>query len=67
MPFLSLNAMEKILKACGAKRVGEDAKKYLREVLEEYAIQIGRKAIEFAKHAGRATVRASDIKLAVRT
>ncbi len=62
--ILPLAAMEKLLKACGAPRVSEDAKAALKDVLEEHGEQIGRKAVEMARHAGRKTVKAQDIKLA---
>ena len=64
--LLSLSAMEQILKKAGASRVSEDAKASLREVLEEYGVQIAEDAARFAKHSGRKTVKASDVKLAFR-
>ena len=62
--ILPLAAMEKLLKKAGAARVSEDAKDALREQLEDAAQQIGIKAIQFAQHSGRKTVKAVDIKLA---
>jgi len=61
---LSLLSMERILKEVGAERVGEDAKAALREVLEERALEIAKRAVALAKHADRTTVKAADIKLA---
>ena len=61
---ISLSAMEKILKRVGAERVSEEAKLALRDVIEENAEQIGSRSIKNALHAGRKTIRASDIKLA---
>ena len=63
---LALAAMEKILKAAGAKRVSEDAKEALREVLEAASRKIGTRATEIAEHAGRTTIKAEDIRLAAR-
>ena len=63
---LPLAAMERLLKRMGAERVSEDAKEALRDVLEEYAEKIGSEAKSLAKHARRKTVRAEDIRLAVK-
>jgi len=63
---LPLAAMEKLLKKAGAPRVAEDAKEALRDALETYAEEIGRKAVELATHTGRKTVKAVDIKLALK-
>lgn len=62
--LLPLAAMEKLLKAAGAERVSEDAKEALRDVLEERAAEVGKRASELAIHADRKTVRSEDIKLA---
>jgi histone H3/H4 len=58
--------MEKLLKHAGADRVSEDAKEKLRDVLEEYSFELGKRATEFAAHANRKTVRGSDIHLATK-
>jgi len=63
---LSLSGMEKLLKKAGAERVSDTGKAALRDALEEYSRVIGEKAIRFAKHSGRKTVKAEDIKLAVK-
>ncbi len=62
--ILPLAAMEKLLKKAGAGRVSEDAKDALREYLEEVAAGLGVKAIKFAQHSGRKTVKGADVKLA---
>ena len=59
-------AMEKILKKVGAARVSDEAKEKFREVLEEIAEEIGEKAVRLAGHAGRKTVKGSDIKEATK-
>jgi DNA-binding protein len=64
--ILPLAAMEKLLKKCGAARVSEDAKDMLKNILEEYGEEIGKKAIKAAEHAGRKTIKAVDIKLALK-
>ena len=64
--ILPLAAMEKLLKKCGASRVSEDAKIAMKEILEQYGEQIGEKAVRFAQHSGRKTVKADDVKLATK-
>lgn len=59
-------AMEKILKNAGASRVSDDAKDALKSALEEIAAEISARAIKFSEHAGRKTVKASDIQLALK-
>ena len=65
--LLPLAAMEKIMKQCGAERVSDKAKAALKEVIEEKAEEISLKAIKLANHAGRKTIKAGDIKLAVKS
>lgn len=64
--LLPLAAMEKVLKQCGAERVSDKAKTALKDVVEEKAQNIAEKAVRLANHAGRKTIKASDIKLAVK-
>lgn len=59
-------AMEKLLKKAGAPRVSASAKEKFQEVLEEYALIVGEKAIRFAQHAKRKTIKASDIREATK-
>ena len=56
----------RIIKNAGGQRVSEDAEVALDKVLEEWAEDVSRQAVKLAKHAGRKTVNASDIELAVK-
>lgn len=64
--IMPLATMEKVMNEAGAERVSEDAKMELRRILEEYASDIAIRAIKFADHAGRKTIRPEDIKLALK-
>ena len=64
--LLPLAAMEKLLKQGGAERVSDKAKVALKNVIEDIAQDIASKSIKLAVHAGRKTVKAEDIKLAVK-
>ncbi len=61
-----MNPMGRILKNAGAPRVSLDAKKALAKSLEEYGENISKHAVLLAKHAKRATVKVSDIELALK-
>ncbi len=61
---IQLAPMDKLLRRAGAYRVSKSAKEALRNLLENYAIEIGKKAVKFAKHANRSTVKGVDIALA---
>lgn len=63
---ISTAAVHRLIKKGGAGRIGDDAAEELRKVMEEVAIRVGKEALELASHAGRKTVRAEDIRLAVK-
>ena len=63
--ILPIAPAEKLIRAGGGERVGDSAARALAEALEEIGKRIGARAVRYARHAGRKTVTAEDIKLAV--
>ena len=63
---ISNAAIHRLIEKAGAPRVGDDAVEELKIILEEVAVKISREALELASHAGRKTVKAGDIRLAVK-
>lgn len=55
----------RIMKNAGAQRVSGDAVDYFLSAIEDYGTSIASRANDLARHAGRKTVKASDIKLAM--
>ena len=56
----------RIIKNAGGQRISVDAEKALEKILEQWAEDESRQAVKLAKHAGRKTIKASDIELAVK-
>ena len=56
----------RLITKAGAQRVSADAMNTLAEILTDIAEDIGERAVKIAKHSGRKTVKAGDIKLAVK-
>ena len=65
-PILPLAPVDRLIRKSGAKRVSDSAKLALAEVLEDFSEKVAVKAMRLAMHAGRKTVTAADIKLAMR-
>ncbi len=56
--------MHKLIKRAGAARVSEESALALGNALEEIGLKVAKEAIDFARHAGRKTVKARDIEIA---
>ena len=56
--------VKRIIQEAGAERVSADAVDALVEFLEDYAEEVSKKAVSYAKYAKRKTVKGEDIALA---
>jgi histone H3/H4 len=64
MTELSLSAVERIIKKGGADRISADATETLAILMEEYGVFLSKEAKKMSDHAGRKTLRGSDIRMA---
>ena len=62
----SISKMKEMIKNQGNKRVSEDSAEKLGDVLEMFAGDVAEEAVGIAEDNGRKTVRAEDIKEALR-
>lgn len=62
----SISKMKEMIKSQGDKRVSEDSADELRTILETFAGDIAEEAIAIAREDDRKTVRAEDIREALK-
>ncbi|ADC65938.1 Transcription factor CBF/NF-Y/histone domain protein [Ferroglobus placidus DSM 10642] len=65
MAELPLAPVDRLIRKAGAERVSEEAVVKMVEILEDYALQVAKKAVEIARHSKRKTIKAEDIKVAL--
>ncbi|KXA93486.1 histone [candidate division MSBL1 archaeon SCGC-AAA259J03] len=65
MGELPVAAVDRIIRRAGGQRVSEGAAVELAEVLEEKGLEIAKEAAKLSEHAGRKTVRDTDVRLAL--
>lgn len=62
----SISKMKEMIKSQGDKRVSEESAEELRTILETFSGDIAEEGIAIANEDGRKTVRAEDIRKALR-
>ena len=65
MAEITLASIDRVMKKAGVSRISNSGKEILRQLLESYGGEIASRAVAFAKHAKRKTVRAEDVSLAI--
>lgn len=64
MAILPISAVERLIRSIGAERVSREAAEALAAILEKKGSELATRSLRLAKHAGRKTVTADDIRLA---
>ena len=64
MTDIALAAADRLLRKAGAKRVTNDAVEEFRDILEDIALEVAKKAVVLSNHAKRKTVTRDDVRLA---
>lgn len=65
--MISDSSIKKILKKAGALRISKNSVKKLKELIEDYALTIAKKAIKNAEYSGRKSVKSEDIEEALKS
>lgn len=65
MSEIPVAPVKRLISKSGGNRVSEAAAEELRDAMEEYGREKAQRAGEMAEHAGRKTVKADDVKMAV--
>ncbi|MFX1513794.1 MAG: histone family protein [Promethearchaeota archaeon] len=66
MTDIPVASLDRILRKAGCKRVSIDAAEALREITEDFAAEIAKKASKLTFHSGRQTTSRDDVILAYR-
>lgn len=66
MAVIPTAPIDRLMRNAGAARVSEAASKKMVDALEDYTTDVARRAVDIARHSGRKTVKAEDIKLALK-
>ncbi len=66
MAELPVAPVDRIIREAGANRVSGEAAKALADLLEDVGTEVSTQAMRLARHAGRKTVTADDVRLASR-
>ena len=61
-----LASMHRLARKAGVEKLDDDAAATLSAILENIGLVIAKQANEFARHTGRKTIKASDVKLATK-
>ena len=56
----------RLMKRVGATRVSVEAVDAMNEAMKDYGLTLASKANDYARHAGRKTIKADDVKLALK-